>query len=132
MRAKIMEFLEALEEEAFYNEEAEEWQFRDGAACFLCSSSAIQVARQFGGLVFGYYSSDNPTAHIGSHSHDGHDFALIDDRWLVDYWAWRVERLITTPIFDLREQSDRTDIHRLYGDAERWSLVHSFVHYGQE
>ena len=132
MREAIEQFLEALREEEFYCEEAEEWQFRDGTACAICTCSARIVARRFRGLVYGYQAHRNPTARIGLPTIDGHDFALIEQRWLVDYWAWRVEGLIATPIFDLKNRADHLDVHRLYGDAGRWSLVHSFIGHGQE
>ena len=120
MRTIIEDFCNALREEEFFNEEAEEWQFPDGTACGLCTSSAIQVARQFDGLVVGYYSNDNSTAEIRLPNHDGHDFALINDRWLVDYWAWHVEGLVASPIFDLSNDADRREVTRLYGSTVKW------------
>ena len=123
MRATIEDFCKALLDEEFFSEEAEEWQFRDGTACALCTSSASQVARQFDGLVFGYYSSDNPTAQIGLPNHEGHDFALIAGRWLVDYWAWHVEGLGVTPIFNLSIDADRATATHLYGPTTKWSAL---------
>lgn len=121
MRTTIEDFCKALREEELFNEDAEEWQFLDGTAAALCTSSAIQVVRHFAGRVVGYFSTDNPIAEIGLPDHDGHDFALIDDRWLVDYWAWHVEGLVATPIFDLSNIADRTEVARLYGSPEQWT-----------
>jgi len=123
MRATIEAFCKALREEEFFNEEAEEWQFRDGSACAICTASAKQIAQRFGGLVLGYQSASNRTASIGLPAIDGHDFALIDDRWLVDYWAWRVEQLITTPIFELTVDAERRMATNLYGPRSCWSTV---------
>lgn len=123
MRAVIELFLEALRAEEFYCEEAEEWQFRDGSACGICTSSAMLVARRFGGVVLGYHSIDNPKASIGEPDYDGHDFALVNGRWLVDYWAWHVAGLVTTPIFDLANENDRSIAARLYGPHANWSEV---------
>lgn len=123
MRATIEEFCKALREEEFFNEEAEEWQFRDGSACAICTASAKQIAKRFGGLVFGYQSDCNPTARIGLPAIDGHDFALIDDRWLVDYWAWRVAGIAAQPIHDLSYAADRTAACALNGPANVWDLV---------
>ena len=123
MRATIEDFCKALREEEFYNEEAEEWQFRDGSACAICTASAEQIAQRFGGLVLGYHSASNPTASIGLPAIDGHDFALIDDRWLVDYWAWHVAGIAAQPILDLSYAADRTAACVLYGPANVWELV---------
>lgn len=132
MRAVIERFLEALRDEECYCEEEQEWQFRDGSACGICTSSAFQVAGRFGGVVVGYHSTENPDALIGKPDYDGHDFALVNDRWIVDYWAWHVAGLVTMPIFDLKDRSDHDAICRLYGDAGLWTLVHSFIEHGQE
>ncbi|MBK6776781.1 MAG: hypothetical protein IPG74_13405 [Flavobacteriales bacterium] len=72
------------------------------------------------GRVVGYYSKDNPRATIGLPTVEGHDFAVIEDRWLVDYWAWHVLRLVATPIFDLRNNADRKEVVRLYGPSLKW------------
>ena len=120
MKAAIELFLEALRDEEFYSEDAEEWQFRDGSACAICTASARRVALQFGGLLFGYQSVGNPTATIGLPSIDGHDFALIGDRWLVDYWAWRVIGILPEPILDLSNGEGRAAARMLYGPMSAW------------
>jgi len=123
MNLVFEQFLEALREEEFFCEEEQEWQFRDGSACGICTSSAMVVARHFGGVVFGYHSIDNPTAFIGEPDYNGHDFALVNSLWLVDYWAWHVAGLVTTPIFDLTNGNDRSIVGRLFGPRSNWSEV---------
>jgi len=123
MREAIEQFLDTLRTKERYCEQEEEWQFPDGSAIATCTSSSILVAKRFCGIVLGYFSIENPAASIGSPNCEGHDFTLIDDRWLVDYWAWRVEALITTPIFDLSEEADREEVVRLYGTSLNWSLL---------
>lgn len=123
MREAIARFLEALREEEFFNEQAEEWQFRDGSACAICTASANRIAQRFGGVVLGYQSASNPAASIGLPAIDGHDFALIDDRWLVDYWAWHVAGIAAQPILNLSNAADRTAACVHYGPANVWELV---------
>lgn len=123
MKAAIERFLEALREEELYCEEAEEWQFRDQSACAICTASARRVALQFGGLIFGYQSPRNPAASIGLPSIYGHDFALIGDRWLVDYWAWRVVGILPEPILDLSTGEGRAAARMLYGPMSAWQPV---------
>jgi len=71
----------------------------------------------------GYESCLNPTARIGGNICEGHDFALIQNRYLVDYWAWRVCGLIEEPIFDLEENAERLAAESLYGDPSRWESI---------
>lgn len=118
-----MDFMEHLQRQEFYCEEDEEWQFTDGSAAALCTSSALLVAKQFGGVVLGYYSTDNTTATIGLPELEGHDFALIDNRWLIDYWAWHVTRTIASPSLDLTDPEELSIVQQLYGPENRWSLL---------
>jgi hypothetical protein len=48
----------------------------------------------------------------------GHDFCLVDGRWLVDFWAWRVfhER----DLYDLTNPRDSAIVSILYGDRSTW------------
>ena len=114
-----------LREEEHYNTDCDEWQFAAGSACAICTSSALQVMHRFHGVVQGYWSMDNTTALIGGPQLDGHDFALIASRWLVDYWAWHVAHLIQTPIFDLNAFKDRDSVDQLYGPTIKWSMTFS-------
>lgn len=95
----------------------------DGGACAICTHSARSVAYHFRGVVLGYRCALNPTAVIGSDGYEGHDFTLIDDRWLVDYWAWRVVEMISQPILDLSIDEDRTLASILYGPMNAWQPV---------
>jgi len=122
-----MHFVEHLRRQEFFCEGDEEWQFSDGSSAALCINSAILVAKQFSGVVQGYYSVDNPSATIGLPVLEGHDFALIGNRWLTDYWAWYVDRIIATPILDLKYQEELAIAQRLYGSTRKWDLVHSFT-----
>ncbi len=127
MRKRLLDFMEHLQRQEFYYEDDEQWKFADGSAAALCTSSALLVAEQFGGAVLGYYSIDNPTAAIGLPDMEGHDFALLGNRWLVDYWAWRVTRSISSPIRDLNNRVELPIVHQLYGPESQWSLVHCFI-----
>lgn len=52
---------------------------------------------------------------MGKAISEGHDLALIADRWVVDYWAWHVARIIQHPIIDLRSKQGRMAAIQLYG-----------------
>lgn len=123
MKGRILSFLHFLSQQEHFNKEAEEWQFEDGSACGICTHSAIQVASAFGGVVLGYLAENNPVAALGEAYSQGHDFAVIDERWLVDYWAWRTTDLLEFPVLDLAAASDLTVATRLYGKRTRWDVV---------
>jgi hypothetical protein len=123
MKRSILCFIHALSQQESFNEEAEESQFADGGACGICTHSAIQVARAFRGVVLGYHAENNPTAEIGEAYSHGHDFAVIDDRWLVDYWAWRTTDLLELPVLDLATVGDLAIATRLYGHGRHWDVV---------
>lgn len=53
----------------------------------LCTVVARWIAEKSGGEVYGYYSEDNPSATLAV-GEGGHDFVVVDSRWLVDWWAW--------------------------------------------
>ena len=131
-REDIHAYLERLRSEEHFNEQEDEWQFLDGTACAVCTNSAMHIAQRFAGQVLGYDAHENPTACIGLPVDSGHDFALIQGRWLVDYWVWRVEALIVTAIFDFEVEADRLAVLRLYGDPEHWELVSIFDGHGKD
>lgn len=123
MKARFLSFLHDLRQQERFNEDDEEWQFDDGSACGICTHSAIQVARAFSGVVLGYLSENNPAAELGEAYASGHDFAIIAERWLVDYWAWRTTDLLEFPVLDLAAASDLAIATRFYGKRTHWNVV---------
>jgi hypothetical protein len=115
-------FVGRLCDEEQYDDEEGRWTFQSGGDCFRCCDAAIKIARRFRGEVVGYWSATNPAASIGTRHGDGHDFALIENRYIVDYWAFRIGRLIDDPVLDLMRLRDR-DRAALYGDARAWEVV---------
>ena len=71
----------------------------------------------------GYFSKNNRSAKIGPPITEGHDFAWIAGRWLVDYWAFRVRKISRTSVLDLDLRSESELAINLYGDPQTWSLV---------
>lgn len=123
MKRSIISFLLALREQESFNEEADEWQFADGSACGICTHSAVLVAKEFNGVVLGYLSENNPAAELGEAFASGHDFTIIAERWLVDYWAWRTTDLLVLPVLDLAAAGDLAIATRLYGHGRYWDVV---------
>jgi hypothetical protein len=106
-----------------YDEEEGVYKFSDGSICSYCPESAILIAKKFKGKVLGYWARDNPMALISEPHCEGHDFALIHSRWIIDYWAFRVGQLINQPVFDLRISTERKLAVQLYGNPRYWEMV---------
>ncbi len=117
----IKDFLQKLDAEVTCNEPGDSWTFANGESIFNCFASARRVADAFGGSVIGYDCEDNPTAEIPDpDTADGHDFALVENRFVVDFWAACVVGLLDCPIFDLSCPADRAMVLRLYGPTDAW------------
>jgi hypothetical protein len=115
----INAFLRQLDAEATCNPSGDEWLFANGESLFQCTASARLVAEKFGGRLFGFYSDDNPTAEIADFE-DGHDFALIADRFVVDYWASYATGMTDRAVYDLLDADDQATVLRLYGPKHAW------------
>ena len=93
---------------------AEAWE-KLAQGPFVCWQAA-EVSREIlGGVRMGYFHADNPTAELGR-SEGGHDFLIVDDEWVVDFWA--AAYYGHNPIHNLK--TDAAEIARLYGDRSKW------------
>jgi hypothetical protein len=119
----LREYVDTLSAEEQYDTNEGHWTFRSGGSCCCCTDAAKKVANAFGGRVVGYFATDNRPALVGGVHNAGHDFALIADRFIVDYWAFRVVRLITRPVLDLNIREDRNLARHLYGNEDTWEDV---------
>ena len=82
----------------------------------VCTETAVLLAEEFGGKVMGYEINENPSAVIGRDQF-GHDFTVIDDRWLADFWASHEGH---RDLYDLENAKDMEEVLRLYGDPATW------------
>jgi hypothetical protein len=119
----IDEFIANLCNEEDYDPVEGRWTFKSGGDCGRCTDSAIKVASAFGGRVVGYKSSANPSAQIGCERCEGHDFAIVAERFIVDYWAFRVARLIPMPVMDRKNPSERELVRSFYGNEQTWEAT---------
>ncbi len=118
----ITAFLSRLDGEASEAIPGGEWVFANGESVFCCTTSARRVVDFFGGRVVGFFVDENPTAKITAND-DGHDFALIAERYVVDYWAAYVAGVTERAVFDLLDETDAVTISRLYGVKDAWRTV---------
>jgi hypothetical protein len=121
--AELQGFILSLCAEEEYEPNEGVWTFRSGGSCSRCTDSALKVVTAFGGRMVGYYASDNPTAAIGEPDCEGHDFAIVANRFLVDYWAYRIAGIADRPVFDMSDSDEYARVQMLYGNREAWSEI---------
>ncbi len=100
--------------------------FRDGTDAINCTSYAHQVAKRFPGRtqIFGFENKDNPDCEfvLRKLHPGGHDFAIVDDRYLIDPWVRLVKGAIVDDIcYDLSDAKEAATVQSLYGPRDRWT-----------
>lgn len=95
----------------------------DGECLAVCTNGARYVVSLIGrGKVFGFAEDENPGTAPGEIAF-GHDFAVIDDRWIVDLWSKHFSGISDWCVFDLESDLDEHEIRRLFGDRSKWKLM---------
>ena len=94
----------------------------NGNAMFICTYVAEYIVEKIGGRVMGFVSAENPKSII-SRSYDGHDFALLSNRYIVDPWVKLFENYASKCVFDLKSDADQHLIKKIYGDKEKWKEI---------
>ena len=122
MRKQLEEHILKLIAEKTYEDVEGVWFFRNKTPCSVCTSGARLVAHRFKGEVRGYLAKDSISVKAGFPIVEGHDFAWIENRWVVDYWAYRVTGLSPQPVLDLLSPSNRELALNHYSDGlhELW------------
>jgi hypothetical protein len=125
------ELLEALidkqEASSFYDGDIECTVFPNGEHWARCTFWARGVEAALGAdrvKVIGFSNDENPTAEI-SKPIFGHDFALVDERFIVDGWAKYVASHVGAQpgVYDLDDEKDADVVRFLYGDRDCWTWL---------
>ncbi|TLX15909.1 hypothetical protein [Rhizobium sp. MHM7A] len=118
----------ALEDSCLFDEDEECHVFPTGKAFYICTNWANLTRRYFGedrAVVMGYLHDNNETSAI-SEKYEGHDFTLLDGRYIVDGWVTGVglekPGRATPGLYDLQNEDDAAEIARLYGNQAAWEL----------
>lgn len=93
-----------------------------GRSACECTAYAEHVRNVLGAervAVVGFFESENPDSEVARDC-GGHDFALVDGRFVVDPWLRAVDGRSQAIAFDTALESDRETIARLYGRRETW------------
>lgn len=103
--------------------------FPDGSSAVVCTNYAIQIARALPGRVeiFGFANEDNPTSRVAREEihPGGHDFAVVDGRYLVDPWIKLVAGVNEKIVFDFDNPDDLLEVQDFYGLKSCWSHMHA-------
>jgi hypothetical protein len=108
-----------------YDDEEQASLLPDGgraASCYDCAYYIRSLEPKT--EIYGFWSREN-TSWAGAILQDGHDFAVVDRRYIVDPWIVETECLTDRAVFDLRDPADHAEVQRLYGDRRSWRLVES-------
>jgi len=103
-------------------DEGEASTLANGGDWAICTSWARMVAEALPGRgrVRGFWVDDNPEATEIANICDGHDFAVVDDTYVVDGWAKHVEGIANRVVWSLNDPQDRVMINKLYGNPSTW------------
>ena len=118
------------------NTEGESTFISSGYSGTQCTGFAHAISKRMPTRtkIYGFQEEDNPLSEIGRLT-GGHDFVVIDNRYIIDPWLIEVESgRITTKsgtiinlnsqgVFDLEDVADKYLILMLYGSKENWKRM---------
>lgn len=90
----------------------------------VCSNSARFLQKIVGGKVLGFWAKDNPGTSMEELA-DGHDFLLVNGRYIVDYWVKKIEGVSDRAVLDLQRHADRKIARKMYGLKSKWKFSES-------
>jgi hypothetical protein len=93
----------------------------NGAVAAICAHGALYLQALIGGVLVGYRHDDNPTALLGE-AEGGHDFLIVDGRYVVDLWGCDYDGRVPDGVLDLQDPAEAALVARLYGDRECWEM----------
>lgn len=99
--------------------------FPDGGSATCCTDYAAQIFKALAGRVqiFGFANEDNPTSRVAREElhPGGHDFAVVDDRYIVDPWIRLVAGETGPIVFDLQHPEEAAAALDTYGPRDCWT-----------
>jgi hypothetical protein len=100
----------------------------DGSSSVVCTNYAQHIKTTLKPRnveIVGFFCSDNQDCTFTRMDlAEGHDFALVDGRYLVDPWLRLVCGYDNIPmVYDLLDQKEAKEAAHMYGARERWAGV---------
>lgn len=100
----------------------------DGSSAVCCTNYACFIGIVLGFdrvSVRGFANEDNPDCLVVTYDlhPGGHDFALVDERYLVDPWVKFLRGLPWQVVYDLHDPRDAELVHERYGEVSAWQVL---------
>ncbi len=91
----------------------------NGGYAVECTNWALMVKEKYGDRAQLKYVLSRMSPAYHADGHDGHDFAILDGRYIIDGWA---KNLMGRPqsVLDLQDPADQDEIRKYYGDPSVW------------
>lgn len=104
------------------HESEDGWLFPDGTRSSVCTNWAVYVRRALGprAQIWGFFCEDNPRATGMAALAEGHDFAVLDERWILDGWMMHVAGVFEDPIIDMQDRANHRALEVFYGERRGW------------
>lgn len=98
---------------------------RTGGSAVCCTDFAVQIFLELPGRVriHGFSNEENPTSRVAlKRMHPGgHDFAVVDGRYIVDPWPRLVHGGFHQMVFDIVAEQEL--VEDIYGPFGCWTLM---------
>lgn len=106
-----------------------------GSAC-CCTDYAVHIYLALPGRVqiFGFANEDNPTSRCAREQFHpgGHDFAVVDNRFIVDPWPRLVPCVMQEMVFDMEDPVEGAMALDVYGPRSCWQHMAGSEKYATE
>ena len=105
---------------------------------FVCTfvASAIKMLEGDNVKIYGFSTEENPDsayflATEGEDSAEGHHFAVLNDRYILDPWIYDnfydYPKTFDRSVFDLQSKKDEDIIKFIYGDKNNWTDITKMI-----
>ncbi len=121
-RAALAAFVRETVLQTVPDEGSDRARLPDGADAAVSSHGALYMQECLGGVIMGYFHNDNPSALLGE-AEGGHDFLLVDGRFIVDLWGYDYDGRVPEGVLDLDDPRDAAFITALYGSRDSWVVT---------
>jgi hypothetical protein len=91
----------------------------DGTYAATCTNWARMVKARYGDRAEIKYILSRLSPALHADGYDGHDFAVLDGRYLIDGWAKQFPGR-PRAVLDLQDPADHEEIITYYGDPKLW------------
>ncbi|SOC30338.1 hypothetical protein [Thalassospira xiamenensis] len=91
-----------------------------------CTNCARVVASDYPGRadIYGFLCEQNPECTDDEiQCVGGHDFCVVDRRYVVDLWISLYTGLESQVVFDLQDPADRDKITQYFGNPRNWAVI---------